>query len=39
MGLNFEKCYFCDEESLYNQPYNTDVISVCKKHFSVSLVS
>ena len=39
MTKKIEKCYFCEEDSLYLQPYNYKIIDVCKKHFTMALSS
>jgi hypothetical protein len=28
-----DKCHYCDNEGLYTQPIDYDIVSVCKKHF------
>ena len=35
MNLVNEKCYYCDLESVFNQPEKQtgEIISVCSKHF------
>jgi hypothetical protein len=33
------KCYYCDKNSLYTQPQDTEMIDVCKKHFSMNASS
>ena len=35
----FEKCYYCEEEALYTDAIEFKMIAVCKKHFTVDLVS
>jgi hypothetical protein len=39
MNPKFEKCYFCNEDGIYLQPYEFKIIDVCKKHFSMALSS
>ena len=39
MTTKNEKCYFCERQALYTQPYDTQIIDVCRKHFSMALTS
>ena len=39
MKYKYEKCYFCDKEALYTQPYQFAIVYVCKTHFSMALSS
>lgn len=35
-----EKCKYCDEVATFNQPDETgQIVSVCKKHFMMSMPS
>ena len=36
MECKYEKCYFCDKKSLYNDVVVGEVISVCRDHFNFS---
>lgn len=34
---NYEKCYYCEEKALFNQPekQSGEIVDVCRKHFTM----